>query len=117
MDRQIYSDYSELTFEEFEKFSTPYELHDIANRCLFEIQQWIVESSLCSEATALMIFWNNSPTEFLDYSWNKKTGSRIEDFDIIRTIINNFEKGFYLKTDIKYDPSEVISKTMNIRKF
>ena len=110
MDKQIYSDYSELTFEEFQKFSTPYELHDIASRCLFTVQQWIVESSLCSEATALMLFWHNSPTDFLDYGWNKKTGSRIEDFDLIRTIINNFEKGFYLKTDIEYDPSEAISK-------
>ena len=114
MNQQIYEDYSRLTFEEFKKFSTPYELHDIANRCLFEIQEWIVESSLCSEATALMIFWNNAPFDFLDYGWKKKTGSGIENFDIIRTIINNFEKGFYLKTDIKYDPSEVISNARRI---
>ena len=111
MEKQVYLDYSDLTFDEFKKFSTPYELHDIANRCFFYIQEWIVESSLCSEATALMLFWENSPVSFLDWSWNKKTGSGIEDFNLIRTIINNFEKGFYLKTDIKYDPSEKISKT------
>ncbi|NDV64904.1 DUF4274 domain-containing protein [Bacteroides sp. 224] len=111
MEKQIYSDYSRLTFEEFQKFSTPCELHDIASRCLYEIKQWIVESDLCSEATALMIFWNACPADFLNYSWNKKTGNDIDVFNIIRTVINNFEKGFYLKTDIKYDPSEVISKT------
>jgi len=111
MDKPVYKDYSRLTLEEFKKFSTPEELHDIAGRCLYEIQQWIVESNLCSEATALMIFWKACPVEFLEYSWNKKTGNDIDVFNIIRTVINNFEKGFYLKTDIKYDPSEVISKT------
>lgn len=111
MDNQNYSDYSRLTFYDFQKFSTPYQLHDIAGRCLFEIQQWIVESNLCSEATALMIFWNACPTDFLNYSWNKKTGNDIDVFNIIRTVINNFEKGFYLKTDISYNPSEVILKT------
>lgn len=99
-----------LSFEDFLKINTSYELHDLAGMCSFDIQEWIIESKLCSEATALMLFWNNHPEDFLGYSWKAKTGSRIEDFNFIRTIINNFERGFYLKTDISYDPSNAISK-------
>lgn len=102
--------YSDLSFEDFQKFNTPYKLHNLASRSLFQVQQWIIESKLCSEATALMLFWKTCPHEFLSYSWKAKSCSRIDDFNFIRTIINNFEKGFYLKTDISYDPSEAISK-------
>ena len=105
-----YSEFLKMPIEEFQKFTTPYELHEIACRsCSFELEKWIVESALCSEATALMIFWRMNPAEFLNYSWKKKFDDEIH-FDIVRIIIKNFEKGFYQKTDIKYDPSDAISK-------
>ena len=106
-DMQDESEYVNLEFEEFQKIQTPIELHQLAQHCYFYIQQWIVESKYCSEATALMIFWNSTPYEYVRYSWKTKKGTN-EDLDLIRTIINNFEKGFYLKTDIAYDPSEKI---------
>ncbi|MFD2556808.1 DUF4274 domain-containing protein [Sphingobacterium tabacisoli] len=107
------SEYIHLEFEEFQKIQTPLELHQLAQHCYFYIQQWIVESKYCSEATALMIFWNTTPYEYVRYSWKSKKGTN-EDLDLIRTIINNFEKGFYLKTDIAYDPSEKIDAAEKI---
>ena len=105
--------YKSMEFEDFQKIQTPVELHTLATKCYFYIQQWIVESKLCSEATALMIFWNSSPYEYISYSWKTRKGTN-EDFDLIRTIIDNFEKAFYLKTDIRYDPSKEIAKSVTI---
>lgn len=105
--------YRHMEFEEFQLLSTPYELHKLATQCFFYIQQWIVESPFCSEATALMIFWNNYPFEAIRQSWKTRKGTD-ENFDIIKTVINNFEKEFYLKTAISYDPAEKIAQAPKI---
>ena len=103
----------EPTREEFQQLTTSAELHYVAYNHNWdsglEVLQWIAESDLCSEATALMIFWVAQPEEYTEYSWNAKklpNYSDIEIFDLIRTIIENFKKGFYKKTDIAYDPKE-----------
>ncbi|SEQ98017.1 hypothetical protein [Epilithonimonas lactis] len=107
------TEYVDLDFEEFQKINSPYELHKLAIKCYFYIQEWIVESKICSEATALMLFWNNNPFEHIRIGWKTRKGTN-ENFDLIKTIITNFEKGFYLKTDISYDPSEKISQEEKI---
>ena len=101
------------TREEFEQLTTSAELHYVAQNHNWdsgvEVVQWIAESDLCSEATALMIFWRAQPEEFTEYSWSAKKLPRhveIEIFDLIRTIGENFKKGFYKKSDIAYDPKE-----------
>ena len=76
--------------------------------------EWIAGSNLCSEATALMIFWGAQPEEYTEYNWNAKKISRshdIEVYDLIRMIIENFKKGFYKKTNIPYDPKEDIPES------
>jgi hypothetical protein len=105
--------YIAMEFDDFQKLATPDELHKLGTQCYFYIQQWIVESQYCSEATALMIFWDSNPFEFIRYAWKTKKGTN-EDFDLIRTIITNFEKGFYLKTGISYDPSNKIAQAVRI---
>lgn len=105
--------YRHMEFEEFQQLKTTQELHQLATQCFFYIQQWIVESPLCSEATALMLFWNNYPFEAIRRSWKTKKETD-ENFDIVKTVINNFEKGFYTKTAISYDPSEKIAQAPKI---
>ena len=101
------------TRKKFEQLTTSEELHYVAENHNWddgvEVLQWIAESNLCSEATALMIFWLSQPEEYTEYSWNAKklpNYCEIEVFDLIRTIVENFKKGFYKKTDISYDPKE-----------
>jgi hypothetical protein len=106
-------EYLHLTFEEFQKIKSPHELHQLATKCYFYIQEWIVKSEFCSEATALMLFWDTSPLELIRIGWKTREGTN-EDFDLVKTIITNFEKAFYLKTDISYDPSEKIAKAEKI---
>jgi len=101
------------TRKEFEQLTTSAELHYLAENYTWEdgveVLQWIAESDFCSEATALMIFWLSQPEDYIEYSWNAKKFPEyfeVEVFDLIRTIVENFKKGFYKKTDISYDPKE-----------
>jgi hypothetical protein len=101
------------TRKEFEQLTTSAELHYVAYNHNWdsgvEVLQWIAESNLCSEATALMIFWRAQPEEYIEYSWNAKKFPKyveVEVFNLIRTIVENFKKGFYKNTDISYDPKE-----------
>lgn len=99
------------TQKEFEQLTTSEELHSVAYNHNWdsgvEVLQWIAESKLCSEATALMIFWGAQPEEYTEFNWNSKKlpqYTKIEVFDLIRTIMENFKKGFYKKTNISYNP-------------
>ncbi len=79
--------------------------------------QWIAESNLCSEATALMIFWLAQPQDYTRYRWNAKKLPEYDDidvFDLIRTILENYKKGFYKKTVISYDPKEDMPESIVI---
>lgn len=107
------TEYIHLDFEEFQQINSPDEIHKLATKCYFYIQEWIVESKFCSEATALMLFWDNSPFELIRIGWKTRKGTN-DNFDLIKTIVTNFEKGFYLKTDISYNPAEKIAKAEKI---
>ncbi len=108
-----FNECDEPTRAEFDQLTTSEELHYLACNYNFDsgvnVLQWIAESEQCSEATALLIFWSAQPEEYTEYSWNAKKlpqSVEVEVFDLIRTIIENFKKGFYRKTDISYDPKE-----------
>lgn len=87
----------------------PDELHYLANVVNWDIHipilVWIVEQAICSEATALMIFWQAQPQDFTIYKWNTtRINEDIAVFQLIKVIITNYNNGFYLKTDIHYNP-------------
>ncbi|WP_459190288.1 DUF4274 domain-containing protein [Parabacteroides sp. APC149_11_2_Y6] len=52
----------------------PDELHYLANVVNWDIHipilVWIVKQAICSEATALMIFWQAQPQDYIIYKWN-----------------------------------------------
>lgn len=87
----------------------PDELHYLASVVNWDVHvpilTWIAKYPACSEATALMIFWQANPNDFTTYDWN---ATQIKDdktiFQLIKTIITNYTSGFYLKTDIHYNP-------------
>jgi hypothetical protein len=98
----------------FNKITTPEELHYIAENHNWDngitLLEWIVESQLCSEATALMIFWRAQPYDYLKYNLNKKLPKDdyvdTDIFNLIKTIMEKYKNGFYKKTSIKYNPKE-----------
>ena len=96
----------------FDKLQTSEELHYLVinyNRDNgFELLKWVVESPLCSQATALKVFWESTPEFYLQYGWNTKKiigDGDIEEFNLIRIIIKRFTNGFYAKASISYDLS------------
>lgn len=98
------------------------ELHYLASVVNWDIHipilDWIVKQAICSEATALMIFWQAQPQDFTVYSWD--TTQIKEDtavFQLIKAIIYNYTTGFYLKTDIHYNLANDKNDTSDIPAF
>jgi hypothetical protein len=106
--------------EVFNKLTTSEELHYIVKHHNWDngitVLEWITESPLCSEATALMIFWLARPYDYIGIDYNTKSIKHgdINIFNLIKMIIENFTKGFYKKTSIKYNPKEDMPKDENI---
>jgi hypothetical protein len=106
--------------EYFNALSTSEELHYIADRHNWDggitVLEWIAESPLCAEATALTIFWRAQPNDFLayDYKATKIKDNDVRVFDLIRTIVKNYENGFYAKSEIAYDPNEDMPEEENV---
>lgn len=61
----------ELDKQKFDSLTTPYELHYLADQHNWDdgvkVLQWVVESTDCSEATALQIFWWAQPMDFQNF--------------------------------------------------
>ncbi|MCL1992099.1 MAG: DUF4274 domain-containing protein [Spirochaetes bacterium] len=104
----VSNDNAEPSREDFDRLASPQELHYIAENHNWDsgstVLQWIAQSPLCSEATALMIFWRAQPYDFTGYGWNAKPKHNGDVFALIKTVMQNFQKGFYQKTAIRYDP-------------
>ena len=70
----------------------PDELHYLASVVNWDIHmpilEWIVKQAICSEATALMIFWQAQPQDFTVYRWNEtQIKEDITVFHLIKIII------------------------------
>ena len=86
----------------------PDELHYLASVVNWNIHmpilEWIVKQAICSEATALMIFWQAQPQDFTVYRWNEtQINEDITVFHLIKIIIINYTNGFYHYCPVKVD--------------
>src|SRR5204863_4528922 len=96
--------------EFFDDISNPIEYHYIASIYNWDdgpkVLSWIINSSLCDKGTAKLIFWRSQPdyyTRFLnkeDAEWDG------EVFQLVKTIIDNFQSDFYKTENIFYDPRQ-----------
>lgn len=98
------------------------ELHYLAGVVNWDIHipilDWIVKQAICSEATALMIFWQAQPQDFTIYKWNTtQINEDIAVFQLIKVIIDNYTNGGYLKTDIHYNPASEKQNVSSIPDF
>lgn len=117
---------SELDKAKFELLSSPYELFYLANKHNWDdgvkLMQWIAESDICSEATALQLFWLAQPKEYQVYKLTdtikrNDTGVRNDTFYLIKTILERFENGFYKKTELHFDPTILIETEQEVPAF
>lgn len=99
-----------LSLKTFAKFETPSDLHYLAEKWPWETKEeveiihLICESDLCSQATALMLFWLAQPKDYTAYKFGSKAPYANDIFEIIQLILKRFEAGEYKHYDIHYDP-------------
>jgi hypothetical protein len=111
---EYFNENEEPRREIFNILTTSEELHHIAENHNWDngitVLEWIVESTLCGEATALMIFWMAQPNDYVKYNFNENSIKYVDMdiFNLIKTIMKNYVKGFYKKTSIKYNPKDDI---------
>jgi hypothetical protein len=110
----VYTDEGESIDDVFFIYS-PEALHRIADDHNWDDGiaelQWIVENSFCSEATAVMIFWRAQPDDYLEYSLDEDLD---EVFGLIKTVMEKYQNGFYMKTAIEYNPKDDMPADENI---
>lgn len=111
-EKYIYDNFFENPEPDFQKLvmlKTPEELHYLATIMNWDFQfpiiRWISEQPVCSKATALMIFWQAQPTDFLCYSLKTKSiNNDIGIFELKKNIMLKFQQNLYIEADIHYDP-------------
>ena len=121
IDNNFFED-PDINFEILKSLDTPEELHYLATILNWDIHvpilQWIIEQPLCSQATGLMIFWLAQPNDYTKYRLDaEKIDGDMAVFDIIKTILQNYQNGFYLAADIHYDPKNDIGTEIIIPAF
>lgn len=95
--------------EQFDKIDNPLELHFIA--CFYnwddgeEVLEWIVNNPLCDQGTAKMIFWRSQPSFYTQFATADEADYESGMFELVRTIMDKLEQGFYRNAEIGYDPS------------
>jgi len=102
----------------FDGIEKPEELHVIAWFHNWddgaEVLNWIVNSPVCDSGTAKLIFWRSQPDYYTTFSSEEDAGSNADVYCLLRTIIQNFEDGFYKKHEIAYDPNTDEGAPMDI---
>lgn len=107
------------TLSLFDNFKTPQELHYLAKKIKWETHEeielvfLICQSHICSQATALMLFWRAQPLNFTKYKLDSKmtyfsnTWAAII-FEIIQYIMRRFTDDGYQHFGISYDPKAYV---------
>lgn len=113
----------ELDISFFKQLKTLEELHYLSQQHNWDngvkVLQWIVESRVCSEATALEIFWLAQPQDFQKYTFDKILKNDIQNqvFKLIKTILGHYPHQFYQKTAIHFDPKHLYEGNYNLPDF
>jgi len=99
----------------FDSISSPEELFYLAQICNWDdgaiIPKWIIESPLCTKATALTIFWQSAPDEYMEYEFGSQVPGwkggideeQTEILNILEKLVSRFKYDDYLNKDIAFD--------------
>ncbi|MGJ1261903.1 DUF4274 domain-containing protein [Sphingobacterium spiritivorum] len=99
---------------------TSEELHYLATRHNWDngvkVLQRITESPICSEATALELFWLAQPQDFQQYKLDitLKDEYQNEVFVLLKTILRNYPDSFYQKTAIQFDSAPFYENELTV---
>ncbi|ULT24962.1 DUF4274 domain-containing protein [Sphingobacterium sp. E70] len=111
---------NEVEESKFWELKTSEELHYLATGHNWDngvkVLKWIVESPLCSEATALTLFWLAQPQDYQQYKLDTvlKDVYHNEVFTLLKTILQNYSNSFYQHSGIRFDPTPFCESTFPI---
>ena len=92
----------------FEGIANPVELHLIVGNYNWddgaEVLTWVVQSPLCEQATAAMVFWHAQPSYYTQFDNEEEASWAAEVYTLLRTILANWEAGRYHTGLVAYDP-------------
>ena len=103
--------------EVFDKLTHPAELFYLAWIYNWddgkEIMKWVVESPLCSEATAKLIFWRCAPDYYRRYNieGDKEADENLDDAEaltLLKLIMDRQTKMDYHPISIAFDPADEV---------
>jgi hypothetical protein len=107
----------EFTFDDkepdknfFETINDPLEYHYIASIYNWddgvEVLSSIVNNPICDKGTAKMIFWRSQPSYYTRFLTEEEAGYDSDIFSLVKSIVDNFQNGFYSNQNIYYNPIE-----------
>lgn len=100
----------EPTYEQFKKIETPARLHYLASIYNWDdggkVLEWIVNSKKCAKATALLLFWRSEPDYYTRFETEEEAADDLEIWKVVRTILKNYQTGFYQHRGIGFNPSD-----------
>jgi len=95
----------------FDQLSHPAELFYLAHIYNWDdgtdVLQWVVDSALCSMATASLIFWRSQPDYYRRYTLAGDSSVALNDGEVLsllHSIIQKFENNDFCPIAIAFDP-------------
>ena len=99
--------------ELFLKLTHPAELHLLAYIYNWDdgpvVLEWILDSPLCTKATANLIFWRSAPDYYLRFDLEgdpKARPSEAAVLSLLRKIVRRHENNSFHELEIDFDPTE-----------
>ncbi|MGB2742196.1 MAG: DUF4274 domain-containing protein [Cognaticolwellia sp.] len=99
----------------FNSISNAEEIFYLAQSCNWDdgaiIPKWIIESPLCTKATALTIFWQSAPDEYMEHEFGSQVpgwkgeidDEQTEILNILEQLVTRFKNNDFLNKDIAFD--------------
>jgi hypothetical protein len=96
----------------FDQLSHPAELFYLAHTYNWDdgidVLQWVVDSPLCSVATASLIFWRSQPDYYRRYNLSGDTSVALNDDEVLsllHSIIKKYENNSFSSIALAFDPA------------
>jgi len=110
--------------EAFESIDDPAEIHFIVENYNWDdgpsVLNWIVNSPLCTKASALIIFWSSAPDYYMEFekgSVLKQFDDKVDEYNtevfrLLENVVERVEKDNFHELDIYFDSKLWVCKLL-----
>ncbi|OZY86970.1 hypothetical protein CBP51_08255 [Cellvibrio mixtus] len=101
----------------FLKLKHPAELHYLSEIYNWDdgstVLEWVLESNLCSKATANLLFWRAAPDWYLKFDPNDLESCPVinrDGFRVIQKVLKKYKDNNFSEFQIEFDPAKEIEE-------